>query len=74
MQQTIDIKSLPVVGDRECHVERPARQVDPDVAGVAVLDGVHQRLLRDSEYAQRDVLIDLRRYVAMGEGNRQVRR
>ena len=37
-------------------------------------DGVPQRLLRDSEYAQRDVLIDLRRYVAMAEGNRQVRR
>ena len=62
-----DVKSFSVVSNRECHAGRPARQVDRDVAGLAVLDGVPQSLLRDPEQAQRNLSIDIFRLNLVGK-------
>ena len=73
IRHAVDVKSLPIVGDHELQARGRPRQLDGDMACVAMLDGVPQRFLRDSEEAQGDVLIDDRRHVVMGEGHREVR-
>src|SRR5262245_22276397 len=69
IRYAVDVKSLPIVGDHERQARGRPGQLDPDVACVAMLDGVPQRFLRDSEQAQGDVLIDDGRYIVMGEGH-----
>ena len=71
IRHAVDVKSLPIVGDHELQARGRPRQLDGDMACVAMLDGVPQRLLCDPEQTERDTLIDIR-HVAMAEGDRQI--